>query len=32
MRAGDAEEAERLKRANLEGAKEYLRRFQKYVL
>ena len=32
MRAGNAEEAERLKRANIEGAKEYLRRFQKYVL
>lgn len=32
MRAGDAEAAERLKRANLQGAKEYLRRFQKYVL
>jgi DNA-binding GntR family transcriptional regulator len=32
MRAGNAEEAERLKRANLQGAKEYLRRFQKYVL
>jgi len=32
MRAGNAEEAERLKRANMEGAKEYLRRFQKYVL
>lgn len=32
MRAGDAESAERLKRANLQGAKEYLRRFQKYVL
>lgn len=32
MRAGDAEGAERLKRANLLGAKEYLRRFQKYVL
>jgi DNA-binding GntR family transcriptional regulator len=32
MRAGKAEEAERVKRANLEGAKEYLRRFQKYVL
>lgn len=32
MRAGHAGEAERLKRANLEGAKEYLRRFQKYVL
>lgn len=32
MRAGNAAEAERAKRANLEGAKEYLRRFQKYVL
>lgn len=32
MRAGNAEEAERLKRANLQGAQEYLRRFQKYVL
>jgi DNA-binding GntR family transcriptional regulator len=32
MRAGDAEAAERLKRANLQGAKDYLRRFQKYVL
>jgi len=32
MRAGKAEEAERAKRANLEGAKEYLRRFEKYVL
>jgi DNA-binding GntR family transcriptional regulator len=32
MRAGDAEGAERLKRANLDGAKEYLLRFQKYVL
>lgn len=32
MRAGNAVEAERAKRANLEGAKEYLRRFQKYVL
>ncbi len=32
MRAGNAEEAERLKRSNLQGAKEYLRRFQKYVL
>src|SRR5262249_2153762 len=32
MRAGDAAEAERVKRANLEGAKDYLRRFQKYVL
>jgi DNA-binding GntR family transcriptional regulator len=32
MRAGDADAAERLKRANLQSAKEYLRRFQKYVL
>ncbi len=32
MRAGDAEAAERLKRANLHGAKDYLRRFQRYVL
>lgn len=32
MRAGDAVEAERLKRANLQGAKAYLRKFQKYVL
>ena len=32
MRAGDALEAERLKRANMESAKEYLRRFEKYVL
>lgn len=32
MRAGNALEAERLKRANMEGAKEYLRRFEKYVL
>lgn len=32
MRAGNAVEAERLKRANLLGAKEYLRKFQKYVL
>jgi DNA-binding GntR family transcriptional regulator len=32
MRAGDAEGAEGLKRANLQGAKEYLRRFEKYVL
>lgn len=32
MRAGNAAEAERLKRANLLGAKEYLRKFQKYVL
>ena len=32
MRAGNADEAERLKRENLEGAKEYLRRFRKYVL
>ena len=29
---GTRREAERLKRANLQGAKEYLRRFQKYVL
>jgi DNA-binding GntR family transcriptional regulator len=32
MRAGNGEEAERLKRANMESAKEYLRRFEKYVL
>ena len=32
MRAGDAGAAEHLKRANLQGAKDYLRRFQKYVL
>jgi len=32
MRAGDAEQAERLKRLNLQNAKETLRRFQKYVL
>jgi len=32
MRAGDGETAERLKRMNLENAKETLRRFQKYVL
>jgi DNA-binding GntR family transcriptional regulator len=32
MRAGNAEEAERVKRANMQGAKEYLRRFEKYVL
>lgn len=32
MRSGNGEEAERLKRANLQGAKDYLRRFQKYVL
>ncbi|HWB45796.1 MAG TPA: GntR family transcriptional regulator [Hyphomicrobiaceae bacterium] len=32
MRRGDAETAEKLKRANLEAAKEYLRRFEKYVL
>ena len=32
MRAGNPEEAERAKRANLDGAKEYLRRFEKYVL
>jgi DNA-binding GntR family transcriptional regulator len=32
MRAGNAEEAERLKRANMQSAKEFLRRFEKYVL
>jgi DNA-binding GntR family transcriptional regulator len=32
MRAGDGEGAERLKRTNLQNAKETLRRFQKYVL
>jgi DNA-binding GntR family transcriptional regulator len=32
MRAGDGETAERLKRMNLQNAKETLRRFQKYVL
>jgi len=32
MRAGDGETAERLKRTNLQNAKETLRRFQKYVL
>lgn len=32
MRAGDGEAAERLKRINLQNAKESLRRFQKYVL
>ena len=32
MRAGDAEQAERLKRLNLQNAKDTLRRFQKYVL
>lgn len=32
MRAGDADAAERLKRANLQGAKDFLRRFQKYVM
>ncbi len=32
MRAGDGEAAERLKRMNLQNAKETLRRFQKYVL
>ena len=32
MRAGDGETAERLKRLNLQNAKETLRRFQKYVL
>lgn len=32
MRAGNGEDAERLKRINLQNAKESLRRFQKYVL
>jgi DNA-binding GntR family transcriptional regulator len=32
MRAGDADDAERLKRMNLRNAQETLRRFQKYVL
>ena len=32
MRAGDGEAAERLKRINLQNAKDSLRRFQKYVL
>lgn len=32
MRKGDAEAAERLRRANMRSAKEYLRQFQKYVL
>ncbi|MBS0550689.1 MAG: GntR family transcriptional regulator [Proteobacteria bacterium] len=32
MRAGNAEEAERLKRMNLQNAQDTLRRFQKYVL
>lgn len=32
MRRGDAEEAERLRRANLRSAREYLERYQKYVL
>ena len=32
MRAGDSEAAERLKRMNLQNAKETLRRFQKYVI
>lgn len=32
MRSGNGEEAERLRRANLQGAKEYLRGFGKYVL
>ena len=32
MRAGDGEAAEKLKRINLQNAKDSLRRFQKYVL
>jgi DNA-binding GntR family transcriptional regulator len=32
MRAGNAEDAERLKRLNLQNAQKTLRRFQKYVL
>ena len=32
MRAGDAEAAERLRRANLRSAKDFLRRFQRYIL
>ena len=32
MRAGDADDAERLKRLNLQNAQKTLRRFQKYVL
>ena len=32
MRRGDAEEAERLRRANLRSARLYLERYQKYVL
>lgn len=32
MRRGDADEAERLRRANMRSAKAYLERYQKYVL
>lgn len=32
MRAGESEKAERLKRLNLQNAKETLRRYQKYVI
>lgn len=32
MRKGDADEAERLRRANLRSARAYLERYQKYVL
>jgi len=32
MRRGDADEAERLRRANLRSARAYLERYQKYVL
>ena len=32
MRRGDAEEAERLRRANMRSARAYLERYQKYVL
>ena len=32
MRAGDAEKAEQLKRANIRGSRETFRKFQKFVL
>lgn len=32
MRAGDAEKAEQLKRANIQGSRETFRKFQKFVL
>jgi DNA-binding GntR family transcriptional regulator len=32
MRRGDADEAERLRRANMRSARAYLERYQKYVL